>query len=200
MLVSSSNRFWRHGPGSVPPNISSPRGSDELFTHAVDIRGQFPDGNGHLPKPDFWFGLGLYKEKQLSRLRGLELKDKGIEYLTQKSLVCISQARTEKLIYQPVKSGKCVAFPWMVVELKKEKGDKEECVLQAANASHTSLMLCEQLAARASRDPLPIVAFTSVGPKAKLFIAYKARKYANNKRYVRPTLIPQKLLSLDFRI
>ena len=70
----------------------------------------------------------------------------------------------------------------MVVELKSEVGDEKECIRQAANAVHTSLMLSERLAARANMDPLPIVAFTSVGPKAKIFIAYKAK----DKLSVRP--------------
>lgn len=58
--------------------------------------------------------------------------------------------------------------------MKKEFGDEKQCLRQAANASHTSLVLCERLAAKADMDALPMVAFTSVGPKAKIFIAYKA--------------------------
>ena len=158
------------------------RGSDALFTNAIHIRGQFFDKCGHQPKRDFWFGLGLYDEKQLSRLKGLELKDKGIEYFIKEELKKISTTRTEKLIYQPVVSRSHAAFPWMVVELKSEVGDEKECIRQAANAGHTSLMLSERLAARANMDPLPIVAFTSVGPKAKIFIAYKAK----DKLSVRP--------------
>ncbi len=165
------------------------RGSDELFTNAVDIRGRLSHNNKHQPKPDFWFGLGLYHEKQLSRLKGLEMKDKGIEYFTQKTLEDINTTRSEKLIYQPINSKKYAAFPWMVVELKHEDGDEKECIRQVANASHTSLMLCERLAARANMDALPIVAFTSVGPKAKIFIAYKAETDVDDKLYVRPTLI-----------
>lgn len=158
------------------------RGSDDLFTNAIHIRGQFSHNCGHQPKPDFWFGLGLYHEKQLSRLKGLELKDKGIEYFIQENLENISTTRTEKLIYQPVGSRRHAAFPWMVVELKSEVGDEKECIRQAANAGHTSLMLSERLAARANMDSLPMVAFTSVGPKAKIFIAYKAK----DKLSVRP--------------
>ncbi len=77
-------------------------------------------------------------------------------------------------VYQPVKSTKYGAFPWMVVEVKKEDGDESECLRQAANACHTCLVLCERLAAPAARDASPIVAFTSIGPKAKIFIAYKS--------------------------
>jgi len=75
-------------------------------------------------------------------------------------------------VYQPVKSTERGGFPWMVVEIKKELGDEEECLRQAANACHTCLVLCDRLAAPAARNPSPIVAFTFIGPKAKLFIAY----------------------------
>ena len=173
------------------------RGSDDMFTNAIDIRGKFPDNCEHKPMPDFWFGLGLYHEKQLSRLKGLERKDKGIEYFIPEKLEGMSttrtektrtektrteKTRTEKLIYQPVSSRRHAAFPWMVVELKREAGDEKQCIRQAANAGYTSLMLSERLAAPAHMDPLPIVAFTSVGPKAKIFIAYKAK----DRQSVRP--------------
>ena len=78
----------------------------------------------------------------------------------------------------------------MVVELKHERGSEKECIRQVANASHTSLLLCERLAEPAAIDAPPIVAFTSVGPKVKIFIAYKAKEDAEDEIYVRPALIP----------
>ena len=77
----------------------------------------------------------------------------------------------------------------MVVELKSEFGSEKECIRQAANASHTSLILCERLAALATIDASPIVAFTSVGPEVKIFIAYKSEEDAEDEVYVRPSLI-----------
>ena len=84
----------------------------------------------------------------------------------------------------------------MVVELKNESEDEKECLRQAANASHASLLLCERLAAPASIDPSPIVAFTSVGPRAKVFIAYKSEEEEEDEEqiYVRPVLFPGQLL------
>ena len=71
----------------------------------------------------------------------------------------------------------------MVVELKKvhEKEKKrekntKECVRQAANASYTCLKLLEMLAAPANMDASPVVAFTSVGPEAKIYITYKSKE------------------------
>ncbi|KAL8830181.1 MAG: hypothetical protein Q9191_001577 [Dirinaria sp. TL-2023a] len=147
-------------------------GSDQLFTNTAAIRGPFSDKKPHAPKPDFWFGLGLYNEQQLSRLQGLERSDKGIDHFTQKNLEDMSTNHTKSLAYKPVKSRENAAFPWMVVELKKEKGDENECLRQAANASHACLMLCKRLAAPTKLDTSPIVALTAIGPVVKIFIAY----------------------------
>jgi hypothetical protein len=92
-----------------------------------------------------------------------------------------------KFFYGPVKPDKSNGgFPWMVVELKKENGDEKECLRQAANASHTCLVLCQWLAAASARNPLPVVAFTSIGPKAKLFLTYKSED--DEELYVCPLL------------
>lgn len=73
------------------------------------------------------------------------------------------------------------AFPWMVVELKKELENEPEgeqkCLSQAANASHTCLKLIEQLeTALAIQNASSIVAFTAVGPRAKLFLTYRCEE------------------------
>ena len=159
------------------------RGSSELFTNAVHIRGRFADKNAHQPKPDFWFGLALYDDEQLSRLKGLELADKGIRHFAQTNLEETSQYRNDAFVYQPVKSKGNAAFPWMVGELKPEEGDEDYCLRQAANASHMCLVLYERLAELAARDGPPIVAFTSIGPQAKVFITYKSGT-AENYCYV----------------
>lgn len=83
----------------------------------------------------------------------------------------------------------------MVPKDKDEAKEKESVVLnQAANASHTCLVFCEKLAELGARDLSPIVAFTSIGPQAKLFIAYKS-EIADDQCYVcyslaRITLLP----------
>lgn len=138
----------------------------------MPIRGRLEDNNAHQPKPDFWFGLGLYDDEQLSRLKGFELADNNIQYFAQKSLKETSRHLDDTFVYQPVKSKENAAFPWMVGELKPEDGNEDICLRQAANASHTCAVLCEQLARLAATDGLPIVAFTSIGPQAKVFITY----------------------------
>ena len=71
----------------------------------------------------------------------------------------------------------------MVAELKKQNGDEPYCLRQAANASHMCLVLCERLAEKGGRDGSPIVAFTSIGPQAKVFISYRSGT-AEDPRYV----------------
>ena len=145
--------------------------------------------------------MGLYADDQLLRLKGTELADKGIKYFTQARLK-ETQNRHEDFFYQPVKSKGNAGFPWMVAELKKEN-EKETVVLnQAANASHTCIVLCEQLAELGARDLLPIVAFTSIGPQAKVFVAYKSET-ADDQSYVCYSLacipsLPHQLTDVPF--
>ena len=174
-----------------------------MFTNAIDIRGRLDDDNTHQPKPDFWFGLGLYTDDQLLRLKGMELADKGIKYFTQTRLKETKNGH-EAFVYQPVKSKKNAAFPWMVAELKMENVKEAVVLNQAANASHTCLVLCEQLAELGARDVSPIVAFTSIGPQAKVFIAYKSET-ADDQCYVcyslaRIALLPHQLLIALFAL
>lgn len=68
-------------------------------------------------------------------MKGLELKDKGIEYFTQEKLENLSKTHDERLVYQPVNSRRYAAFPWMVDELKPESGSEKQCIRQAANAT-----------------------------------------------------------------
>lgn len=164
-----NNQASDHG---IPMTDLLSWGSSELFTNAMPIRGRLEDNNAHQPKPDFWFGLGLYDDEQLSRLKGFELADNNIQYFAQKSLKETSRHLDDTFVYQPVKSKENAAFPWMVGELKPEDGNEDICLRQAANASHTCAVLCEQLARLAATDGLPIVAFTSIGPQAKVFITY----------------------------
>ena len=112
------------------------RGSNEPFT---TFQGELRNNLTHQPKPDFWFGLGLYDEAQLSLLKGLELKDKGIQYFTQENLATLSDIHRKGLVYRPVRSSSHTGFPWMIVVLKKEPKNKcesarleQECTRQAA--------------------------------------------------------------------
>lgn len=121
--------------------------------------------------------MSLYTDEQLSELTGLEIADKGIKYFTRKHLDKISTDRRNTFVYQPVKSkvnAVNAAFPWMIAEFKKEFGDEPECLRQAANASYTSYKIIEQLAVPAAKYTSPVVAFTFVGPRAKLFLTYKS--------------------------
>lgn len=154
-----------------------------MSTNADSVRDQLSDGENHQPKPDYWVGLKLYNDEQLCRLKGLERTDKGIEYFRPECLEEIYKDHSNAFVCQPVKTEEYKAFPWMVIELKKQFGDESECLRQAATASHMCLALCEKLVTSVARNvsPISVVAFTSVGPEAKVFITYKD---PNDKYYV----------------
>ena len=145
-----------------------------MFTNAPSIQCKSVDDDdtgAWSPKPDFWFGLHLYEDKHLSRLKGLETTDKGIHYFTPQLLDTLSDDQGA-LICQPIKSRKYEAFPWMVAELKKKNKKTKECLEQVANGCYTCLKLVERLAVHMDEKPLPIIAFTADGPKVKFFISY----------------------------
>lgn len=116
-------------------------------------------------------------------MKGLELTDKGIKYFIPENLRNINKRHHGSLVYQPVKSMEYEAFPWMVVELKKEGGDEDQCLRQAANASYTCLKLGERLAASTTQEPSPVVALAAVGPEVKIFITYHSKK-GKTVRYI----------------
>jgi hypothetical protein len=73
-----------------------------------------------------------------------------------------------------------VCFPFAVVELKHEmvgQTREQQCYCQAANAASTALKLFEKLYSLADQQwsnnhVPPVVAFTCIGPKIRLWIAY----------------------------
>jgi len=73
-----------------------------------------------------------------------------------------------------------MCFPWAVVEAKHgrgRQGNAEFCYCQAANASAAALRLREQLAVKADgsrwKQNLPVIAFTCVGSRIKLWLTYR---------------------------
>ena len=79
---------------------------------------------------------------------------------------------------------KYAAFPWMIVELKRESGNEEQAVRQAANGCHATLVLHEKLASLSAQDVLPTIAFTFVGPEASLFVACDSKAKNDTTIYV----------------
>ena len=78
-----------------------------------------------------------------------------------------------------------MCYPWAVVEVKHAKvdqADKSFCYRQAANAAAAALQLQESLYKTSHEYPagpglrplafLPVVAFTCIGPKLKVWLAY----------------------------
>ncbi|KAI9697855.1 MAG: hypothetical protein M1820_007642 [Bogoriella megaspora] len=156
------------------------RGSKALFTNAVEIRG-YLSGKQHRPQPDVCVGLSLFDEDKVSHLKGAERFDKGIVHFEKDTLSNLHTDDGEILTCRPIKSMPQLAFPWMIAEFKAESGDRDECLRQAATASHTCAKLCENLANQAGRTPLPIVAITSVGPEINVFVTYRKTRRGRRK-------------------
>jgi hypothetical protein len=77
--------------------------------------------------------------------------------------------------YRP--STKLICFPWGVVESKKDGHGEDVCVCQAANAALTALSIMNGLMPPKYREITgdtipPFVAFTTIGPKVRLWLAY----------------------------
>ena len=82
-------------------------------------------------------------------------------------------------------------FPWAVVELKPDKVPQNEvefCYCQAANTTSQALQLYGKLCKRAggydSRVP-PVVAFTCVGAKVRVWLAYSCTEQQGSRCHVR---------------
>lgn len=95
MLVSNFNEIGDMGRQHFRYVLS--RGSDDCFSNVLNVRGRCPHNNTDQPKPDFWFGLHIYNENQMFRLKGLEIKDKGVEYFIPVNLECIGTIREDTL-------------------------------------------------------------------------------------------------------
>ncbi|KAG8527242.1 uncharacterized protein KY384_007986 [Bacidia gigantensis] len=152
----------------------------KTFTNAREIRGNFGE-DMNKPAPDVCVGLSLYHKKDLTSLKGTERHEAGIVYFEESEISRLQTAGGGNLVCQPIVSQKSFAFPWLVAEFKKELGDTDEVLRQAANGSHTCFKLLERLADRAKKEAQPFVAMTTVGPEMKLFIMHKrGREYTDH--------------------
>ena len=88
-----------------------------------------------------------------------------------------------------------VCYPWAVVEVKHGQVDNSDttfCYRQAANATAAALVIQESLwkvshnslGRRIPSDLPPIVAFTCIGPKVRVWLTFKDRKSLNRQRRV----------------
>lgn len=133
------------------------------------------------PKPDIWFAFPIdhnhnNRDSLFSFGTLKELEDN--LGLVSCPLMSFKQyvKEFEKLPEPGQIDHKLVCYPFLLIEIKKndQKEDKL-CYCQAANDCSASLSLLEHFARpwkHCSVEVLPVVAFTFVGPEAKLWLAF----------------------------
>jgi hypothetical protein len=164
------------------------------------------------PKPDFHFGFSIHDPARCN-LRGFGKNDYVQNFtidtlfgLQLKGLHCSPTTGLEKDVIKKktlkLKAGELVrkhyllCFPWAVVEMKKHEVNESKataetafCYCQAANAASTALAMLENLAQfevhrQNSEHVPPVVAFTSVGANAKVWLAYSQHTEDNTRDHV----------------
>lgn len=87
-----------------------------------------------------------------------------------------------------------VCFPFAVIELKHQsvgQSTEHECYCQAANAASVALNMLENLYSLAdqqqnSHHVPPVIAFTCIGAKIRLWIAYTSGAHSSKTAHVSP--------------
>ncbi|KAH8650544.1 hypothetical protein BGZ60DRAFT_534203 [Tricladium varicosporioides] len=142
------------------------------------------------PKPDLYIALPIFSK--VSYAIGF-YKDDYIQNFTQDNLTKLEEPEHGNLISNPItpmdtlkviEEKHLVCFPSTVVEIKHHKVKKSEirhCYHQAANAAATSLSMLGRLSHvsipnSAVGEMQPVVAFTFIGSKFRVWVAYISYK------------------------
>jgi hypothetical protein len=160
-----------------------------------------------IPKPDIYLGFPIYqdsKKKGFARVSHVEdFSTRSLKILLENDVVCSPTSAFRNWIYDgeksPLEKHHLICFPWVIVELKRQnvpEPQKEYGECQGVNASSTALSMLEQLykpykSSDYSADQIPpVVVFTLVGGKAKLWLAYSSPAENNSTTHVRTSLLP----------
>ncbi|KAK3633290.1 hypothetical protein LTR56_015858 [Elasticomyces elasticus] len=172
--------------------------NDQGKTPAVDREIPFPSRTA--PKPDLTIGFPVHLS--LDRFRDMTAKEHygkvfSVDFLSQ--LRCPSPGTSElrfalttglakvskdaNFSLRDLGDSDLICFPWAVVEAKRPKrpGDRrspeERCYCQAANAAAAALNIFDSLIQKVVHvcpdEVPPVIAFTSVGPHLKVWLAFK---------------------------
>ena len=143
------------------------------------------------PKPDLYFGFPMRGPISHQR-RGLERSAPSFNFEIDR----LNELSAKGLVSSP-STGKthdhCVCFPFAVVELKHTlvcQSQEQFCYCQAANAASAALTILENLYTCSDRgrnnDHVPpVVAFTCIGPRIRVWIAYSYRERPGPPVHVR---------------
>ena len=167
-----------------------------LWNASIATRGaDGSDSTLSAPKPDIFFGYPIARPSKW-RARGFERSPLVYNFTMAKLHSLLSHGvycspTTGLAAYpigrpfttensQSVSNDHLVCFPFAVVELKHQmvgQTREQQCYCQAANAASAALKLFEKLYSLADDQESnyhvpPVVAFTCIGPKVRLWIAY----------------------------
>ncbi|KAF2184174.1 hypothetical protein K469DRAFT_200524 [Zopfia rhizophila CBS 207.26] len=149
------------------------------------------------PKPDLTYGFPILRETS-DRSKGLN-RD---EFTQLMSITTLANLQKEGFVCSPttglnnwtgsndttLTTADLSCFPWAVVEMKKwvDAPDTriERCYCQAANAAAAALTIRERFAAKAMiRFAIPpVVSFTCIGPKVKVWLSYRDTQASGDTR------------------
>ncbi|KAK3629992.1 hypothetical protein LTR56_017751 [Elasticomyces elasticus] len=170
--------------------------NDHGMTPALDEEMPFPSRT--TPKPDLTIGFPVYHS--LDTFRDMTAKEHygkvfSVDFLAQ--LRRPSRPDTSKLRFALTTGlskvsrnaevflgdSDLICFPWAVVEAKRparpgdDRSPEERCYCQAANAAAAALdifdSLIQEVAQVCSDEVPPVIAFTSVGPHLKVWLAFR---------------------------
>lgn len=181
--------------------------SNVLWNESKVARGSDnPENSLTTPKPDMFLGHPILKPNEdakgleksapvynfsLSKLYPLLKAGLYSSPTTGLSKYGINRPRT-RAASQEMSNDHLVCFPFAVIELKHQSvgGSREQqCFCQAANAASVALNMLENLYSLAdqrqnSHHVPPIVAFTCIGPKIRLWIANSSGAHSSRTAHV----------------
>jgi len=141
-----------------------------------------------IPKPDLTFAYPIIEHRPETS-KGL-WRDESATNFTVDTLCSLwndgglrssPKASLARLERHGNKAGKLVCFPWAVVEIKPAGQESTQfCYCQAANGASCALEIFEGLIEHATGrldDDFPLViAFTTAGPRYKVWLSYSSTK------------------------
>ena len=112
--------------------------------------------------------------------------------ISPEGLLCSPRAGLKEILESEERPAWALTcFPWAVVESKKEQTPEKVCFRQAVNAATVALRMFERLLPDkylGEDDNIPpVIAFTTVGQKVRLWLAYCSKTQGGSSQYVSST-------------
>lgn len=169
--------------------ITFHRQENVLWSAQRDTSESTSDFRLKAPKPDLTYAYPLFRlsdnvPRFFSKLDCMTLYSAGfMQDLSRTGLKCtlcndLLNAKPNTAAFRGLQQHHLMAFPWAVVEVKTKdvpKATEDFCFNQAANATAAAIRIQKRLIDHAGGSSFhipPIVAFTCIGPKVKVWLTY----------------------------